>query len=378
MLALWYAYLDGHLPWRADSSQVQEISIDYTNCITDAPLTEAVFNASQKSTLEDIPKDAYSAIFKSEMKAQPQWGRAWEDFTYPLSGRTQNTTVCILSFEIPNDIAPPILFYYRLTNFYQNHRRYVKSVDIEQLKGSAISAASISGDCSPLDLAPDGRPYYPCGLIANSMFNDTFTSLNASNAQRGEGGAENPEYIMTENGTSWPHEGDLYGKTKYKPSDVVPPPFWQDRYVNGSYDSLDELPNLHTWEPFQVWMRTAGLPVFSKLAQRNDHDTLKAGTYRLKIYDRTLVPRSSLLLPPHANSAQVSPSRHTAAPSRFSSPRAPSWAARTPSLVLRTLSWAVSAFCLVLSSSPPTSSSPGQAFAPLQTDTVLTNMQETW
>ena len=289
MLALWYAPDHALSPRRADTPQVQEISIDYTNCITDAPLTEAVFNASQRSTLEDIPKGDYSATFKSEMKAQPQWGRAWEDYTWP-SSRTQNTTVCILSFEIPNDIQPPILFYYRLTNFYQNHRRYVKSVDIEQLKGSAVSAGSISGDCSPLDLAPDGRPYYPCGLIANSMFNDTFTSLNASNPQREEGSAENPEYKMTEDGTSWSHEGDLYGKTKYKPSEVVPPPFWQDRFVNGSYDSLNELPDLHTWEPFQVWMRTAGLPTFSKLAQRNDNDVLKAGTYRLKIYDRTLAP----------------------------------------------------------------------------------------
>jgi hypothetical protein len=33
-------------------------------------------------------------------------------------------------------------------------------------------------------------------------------------------------------------------------------------------------------------MRTAGLPTFSKLYQRNDHDELSAGTYRLKIYDR--------------------------------------------------------------------------------------------
>lgn len=219
------------------------------------------------------------------MKSRPQWGKAWENYKWP-SGRVQNTSVCILSFEIPNDIQPPILFYYRLTNFYQNHRRYVKSVDIEQLKGTARSANDISsGDCGPLDVV-DGKPYYPCGLIANSMFNDTFTNLNASNPSQNEGSSD--VYEMTTDGTSWAHEGDLYGKTKYKPSEVVPPPNWQDQYINGSYDSLTELPNLHTWEAFQVWMRTAGLPTFSKLAQRNDKDVLKAGTYRLKIYDRKL------------------------------------------------------------------------------------------
>lgn len=214
------------------------------------------------------------------MKSAPQWGKAYENFTWP-SGKVQNTSVCILSFEIPNDVQPPILFYYRLTNFYQNHRRYVKSVDIDQLKGDALTVSEVnSGDCGPLDSIND-KPYYPCGLIANSMFNDTFTNLNATNPSQNENSPS--VYNMTTAGISWAHEGDLYGKTKYKPSDVVPPPNWQEQYVDGKYDSL---PDLHTWEEFQVWMRTAGLPTFSKLALRNDDDVLRAGTYRLKIYDR--------------------------------------------------------------------------------------------
>lgn len=232
------------------------------------------------------------------MRTQPQWGKAWENFTWP-SGKVQNTSVCILSFDIPNEIHPPILFYYRLTNFYQNHRRYVRSVDIEQLKGSARSASDISsGDCSPLDVV-DGKPYYPCGLIANSMFNDTFTNLNATNPSQNENSPS--VYNMTTDGISWAHEGDLYGKTNYKPSDVVPPPNWQDQFVNGTYDSMSELPNLHTWEAFQVWMRTAGLPTFSKLAQRNDNDILRAGTYRLKIYDRKSAHGARQLRPPFAH-----------------------------------------------------------------------------
>ncbi|KAF3000982.1 hypothetical protein E8E13_009405 [Curvularia kusanoi] len=265
------------------SSLVQELSIDYTNCNTSAPATEAIFDASAQSTLADIPAGDVSATFKTAMKSQPQWGRAWENYTWP-SGKVQNTSVCILSFEIPNDIQPPILFYYRLTNFYQNHRRYVKSVDIDQLKGTARTVSQIdNGDCGPLD-SVDGKPYYPCGLIANSMFNDTFTNLNATNPSQNENSPS--VYNMTTDGISWAHEGDLYGKTKYKPSEVVPPPNWQEQYVNGSYEGLEELPDLHTWEAFQVWMRTAGLPTFSKLAQRNDNDVLRAGTYRLKIYDR--------------------------------------------------------------------------------------------
>jgi hypothetical protein len=265
------------------SSLVQELSIDYTKCTTDAPNTDAVFDSSRASTLEDIPSSDVSATFKTSMKSVPQWGKAHENYTWP-SGQVQNTSVCILSFEIPNDIQPPILFYYRLTNFYQNHRRYVKSVDIEQLKGTARTVSEIdAGDCGPLD-SVNGKPYYPCGLIANSMFNDTFTNLNATNPSQNENSPS--VYNMTSNGISWAHEGDLYGKTKYKPSEVVPPPNWQEQYKDGSYESLSELPDLHTWEEFQVWMRTAGLPTFSKLALRNDNDVLRAGTYRLKIYDR--------------------------------------------------------------------------------------------
>jgi hypothetical protein len=65
------------------------------------------------------------------------------------------------------------MLYYRLTNFYQNHRRYVKSVDQGQLQGQNLTAAQLDSDggCTPLTNAPNGKPYYPCGLIANSQFN---------------------------------------------------------------------------------------------------------------------------------------------------------------------------------------------------------------
>ena len=209
----------------------------------------------------------------------------------------------MLVFTIPNDIAPPILFYYRLTNFYQNHRRYVKSFDVNQLKGNDVSLSSIkSGECDPLDVAPAAngkpeRPYYPCGLIANSMFNDTFLNFTATNPPDDDNDNNNNQasmsYNFTDKGISWGSEGDLYGKSAYKPDQVVPPPNWQEQYPEDGYDSLDELPDLHTREDFQVWMRTAGLPTFSKLAKRNDNDVLRTGTYVLKIQDRMHPSRSS-------------------------------------------------------------------------------------
>jgi len=42
-------------------------------------------------------------------------------------------------------------------------------------------------------------------------------------------------------------------------------------------------PDLSTDERFQNWMRTAGLPTFTKLYGRNDTDTMQKGTYRIII-----------------------------------------------------------------------------------------------
>ena len=258
------------------------MSIDYTNCIQKSPATDAEFDPARSQALEPIEGDRVSATFKKAVQTQPKWGHGRQNFTWPISGYTTESNVCILEFNIPNNVDPPILFYYRLTNFYQNHRRYVKSVDIDQLKGHAKSASEIeSGDCTPLQTDSEGKPYYPCGLIANSMFNDTFDNFTYASGNNDDA----KSYNFTTAGTSWAHEGDLYGQTSYTADQVAVPPFWRDQWPNGKYTHL---PDLHTWEQFQVWMRTAGLPTFSKLAQRNDHEMLREGTYRVKIYDRTM------------------------------------------------------------------------------------------
>lgn len=268
---------------RLTPAQVQELAIDYTDCFDKSPEINLTRSNTDQNDLGDIDGKYVETAFKSSTPQAPQWGHNQANFTWELSGKTIMTNVCRLEFSIPDNIDPPVLFYYRLTNFYQNHRRYVKSLDMNQLKGDAVSANGIrSGECDPLAVASNGKPYYPCGLIANSMFNDTFEDFKALNAQ----GDDPDTYSFTNKGISWGSEGDLYGETKYKPEDVVPPLFWQDQFNNGSYEGLEKLPNLHEMEDFQVWMRTAGLPTFSKLAKRNNNDQLKIGRYRLDIWDR--------------------------------------------------------------------------------------------
>lgn len=63
--------------------------------------------------------------------------------------------------------------YYGLSNFYQNHRRYVKSRDDNQLLGRLSDMPS--SDCQPFAFdvnSTTGKtiPIAPCGAIANSMF----------------------------------------------------------------------------------------------------------------------------------------------------------------------------------------------------------------
>lgn len=272
--------------------KVQEISIDYTKCIEEAPVTENVDVSQSLPALADIPTKYWNIDLKAKPNP-PKWGKKlgeayqW-NYTRTNTKHTElDVPVCIIQFFVPETIKAPIYFYYRLTNFYQNHRRYVKSLDMEQLKGKAQSASQIrGGECDPLETNVDGLPYYPCGLIANSMFNDTFEEL----VQVGKG-SEGQVYEMSENGISWSSEKDLYGETKYEWDKIAVPPNWVKRYP-GDDDARKTYketgpPDLKTWEPFQVWMRTAGLPTFSKLAKRNEKDDLQVGTYNLKIFSST-------------------------------------------------------------------------------------------
>ena len=251
---------------------MQEISIDYTHCRTEI---------DNSTGFKSIPSKYVSSSFKSDASCSNNVSPKWQQssINLPYTGGTPvNTSVCSLQFTIPSNLKPPVLFYYRLTNFYQNHRRYVKSLDSDQLQGNAVHNDSL-GSCKPLDVDHNGKPYWPCGLIANSFFNDTFSNPLQLNAH--DSSAQNITYNMTDTGIAWSSDKSLYGPTKYNVSDIVPPRNWYLRYQDG-YTS-DNLPNLANDEAFQVWMRTAGLPNFSKLAKRNDNETMQCSTYQVDI-----------------------------------------------------------------------------------------------
>lgn len=59
------------------------------------------------------------------------------------------TTPCLIDIKIDSDIQAPIYVYYQLDNFYQNHRRYVKSRSNDQLMGNDLSLEELD-DCDPI------------------------------------------------------------------------------------------------------------------------------------------------------------------------------------------------------------------------------------
>jgi len=262
------------------SSKVQEISINYSQCTVDAPNCTAAGTA-----FDPIPSNAFSMSFRNKVDEdqQPTWCQDTQYISY--GGNTNVTTpVCKIQFYVPEKLPAPVLLYYQLTNFYQNHRRYVKSFDAGQLNGEYRDNKTIDGsDCEPLQLGEDGKAYYPCGLIANSIFNDTIFSPLALNWP-GETG--NYTYEMKNTSIAWGADKELYKKLDLKDypyGSVVPPMYWRERYP--VYNETFPYPDLHTDEAFQVWMRTAGLPTFSKLARRNDNLTMEAGRYQVDVYD---------------------------------------------------------------------------------------------
>ena len=184
---------------------------------------------------------------------------------------TNATRSCFL-VNITDDMKPPIYVYYKLTNFYQNHRRYVKSRSDTELRGAS---SPTTATCDPLETNDEGKTYCPCGLIAASTFNDTITAQLCT----GSGHTCTPLSSNRSNDTanpSWRKQGiawpsDVANKFHYPSS-----PYDPAHYTNISVDG-HPLPDVED-EDFIVWMRTSGLPTFKKLYRVIDDTPLPGGS----------------------------------------------------------------------------------------------------
>lgn len=233
------------------SNQVRETKIEYTHCKSD-----------------QNPSTTCAEIIEKNPRAECN---------------------CTLTFNLDEDYERDVFIYYGLTNFYQNHRRYVKSRDDKQLLGGKQPPAS---ECDPFAFenpkSRDKVPIVPCGAIANSLFNDTY-ELWRSDATRQR---LSPVPVLS-TGIAWATDknskfknpsGDLYHEYR----GYAKPPNWQKHIWD--LDTKDKGNNGFQNEALIVWMRTAALPTFRKLYGRVNHSAdvplhaaLPKGKYTVKV-----------------------------------------------------------------------------------------------
>lgn len=277
-LGAFFAILGGVM--YSASLGVNELTVQYSSCRDEAP---------QDGSFKAVPSKYYNYRFKSN-PISPDQVPTWSVIRIPPSpGHESNPPRfrCTINFFLPAEMKPGVFLYYKLTNFYQNHRRYMKSIDTQQLLGHKRTAKQLQdGTCKPLGKDPvTGLGVYPCGLIANSVFNDTFASPRILSGDQPTG-----TYNMSEKNIVWPDEYKHYRKTEETADKIVPPPFWQGAegtqfgYPSGRYEE-GNIFDPSTNEHFQVWMRTAAFPTFRKLYMRNDDNVMSAGRYSIDIED---------------------------------------------------------------------------------------------
>ncbi|KAG6878775.1 hypothetical protein C0993_008074 [Termitomyces sp. T159_Od127] len=274
IVGILFAPIGGLLIW--GSSLVTEMTFDYSECEKLSSSTIA------NPTFFDMPSDKFNYRLRSSDQKDARPSNPRYAFVANDSNPVTSQRQCIVEFDVPAELPNSVLLYYKLTNFYQNHRRYVKSLNTDQLRGKFVSVHDLqNSDCKPLAVI-DNKAVYPCGLIANSLFNDTFDDpvlLNPS------GSATAEVYHFTSKGIAWPGEAKKYVSSpnaQYNFSNMVPPPNWHQRFPD-NYTEANPPPDLKADEHFQNWMRTAGLPTFTKLYGRNDIAPMKKGTYRITI-----------------------------------------------------------------------------------------------
>ncbi|OHT00165.1 ALA-interacting subunit 5 [Tritrichomonas foetus] len=177
-----------------------------------------------------------------------------------------NSTTCILPIEITKEMTGTVYILYRLTNFYQNHQRYVSSRCDAQLRGEYVDYDGMSycGDFRSHNGSEEKEDWIlPCGAIATSLFNDTFDFYvnNASYFQSiGISWRSDREKLFKKLSTEYNGTGDLWLDR------------WNESFPRGQRD-----------EHFIIWMRTAALPSFMKTYGRNVESDIKPGMYNITI-----------------------------------------------------------------------------------------------
>ena len=155
-----------------------------------------------------------------------------------------NKTECSFELPIPEKMEKPIMIYYQIDEFSQNHRVYMDSksdkqlngeeVQIEDLKESGVCDNAITRkDMGETDIAKKDKVAFPCGLMAQSYFRDDFIFK------------KNGENITIK-------KEDIAYKTD------------KEKFEKNPYDPNKHWTNM-TDEHFMIWMRPSPFPNPRKL-----------------------------------------------------------------------------------------------------------------
>ncbi|KAK1796227.1 hypothetical protein P4O66_009298 [Electrophorus voltai] len=202
------------------------------------------------------------------------------------SWNTTTSCTCSIPFSLDQPFESNVFMYYGLSNFYQNHRRYVKSRDDSQLNGNFDSLKAPSKECEPYRIN-ENMPIAPCGAIANSMFNDTLDLFYID-----PNGTRTPIPLM-KTGIAWWTDKHVKFRNPGGSSSNLTAVFYGTTkplsWPKPVYE-LDTDPENNGFvnEDLIVWMRTAALPTFRKLyriIQKKNSltPTLPRGNYTLDI-----------------------------------------------------------------------------------------------
>ncbi|XP_053296662.1 transmembrane protein 30C [Pleuronectes platessa] len=195
--------------------------------------------------------------------------------------------ICTVVLHIEKPLKGDVFFYYGLKNFHQNLRRYMDSRDDGQMVGRKTNLKNPSSYCMPFDYQ-NGLPIAPCGAVANSMFNDSFTLYYNK--------LGSPVKVpLLRRGISWYTDKNVkYRNPKMDNltlaqvfEGTAKPLFWQKPVYE--LDPFDQTNNGFINDDLIVWMREAAFPNFKKLygvLHRGDDPFTKglpAGTYTIEI-----------------------------------------------------------------------------------------------
>ena len=174
---------------------------------------------------------------------------------------------CTIEITINNEMKSPVMIYYKLDGFFQNSRRYVQSKNIDQLRGKKTSLDDLKDDCKPIVYNKDldfenltnleGESLnlddvaVPCGLVAKTFFNDTFTNWTINDNY----------YTVDETNIAFARDIELF---------------------NDEYNKTQQWISLID-EHFIVWMRPSGLMNPKKLWGRIKQDLKKGDVVKVDV-----------------------------------------------------------------------------------------------